>query len=262
MKKHKVIIIILAVLLALESVFIAYLLFRRPKKLAPIPVAVAPQVKGKIAIVLDDWGYNTRNLKFLDNLKYPLTFSVLPNLPYSASVARQLNRRGFEVILHLPMEPREEFRLEKGTVIISMDAEEIRRIIEADLKSVNPVKGVSNHMGSRATADLRTIKVVFKELKKKRLYFLDSLVAGSSVCQQVAKEERISFAVRDVFLDNEEDPAYIRGQINQLKVKAEIHGYAVGIGHDRKNTLEVLRETMPQLAKEGYRFVFVSEVAR
>jgi len=88
MKKYKVVIIILAALLVLESIFLAYLLLRRPKKVAP-PV-VAPAIRGRIAIVLDDWGYNTRNFAILDNIKYPVTFAVLPNLRYSTLASQEL----------------------------------------------------------------------------------------------------------------------------------------------------------------------------
>ena len=67
---------------------------------------------------------------------------------------------------------------------------------------------------------------------------------------------------RDVFLDNVEESGYIKQQINKLKSKARSRGFAIGIGHDRKVTLEVLREVMPQLSKEGYKFVFLSELER
>jgi polysaccharide deacetylase 2 family uncharacterized protein YibQ len=262
MKKHKVIIIILAVLLALESVFIAYLLFRRPKKLAPIPMAVAPQVKGKIAIVLDDWGYNTRNLKFLDNLKYPLTFSVLPSLSYSSRMSKLLKRRGFQVILHLPMEPYEKLNLENNTISTDMDEQEIKKIIQQDLESVDSARGVSNHMGSKATEDSKTMNILFSELKKRGLYFLDSYVSGNSLARELSEEARVKFAQRDVFLDNNQNVGYIKQQIEQLKKKARQNGRAIGIGHDRKLTLEVLKETMPEITQQGYKFVYVSELVR
>jgi polysaccharide deacetylase 2 family uncharacterized protein YibQ len=41
-----------------------------------------------------------------------------------------------------------------------------------------------------------------------------------------------------------------------------VYGQAIGIGHDRKITLEVLKEVMPSIEKEGYKFVFVSELIR
>ncbi|MFA4984408.1 MAG: divergent polysaccharide deacetylase family protein [Candidatus Omnitrophota bacterium] len=261
MKKHNIIITILSVILAIESVFLVYLFISGPKKTPP-PAPVPAVIAGRIAIVLDDWGYNTHNLAMLSQIRYPLTVSVLPGLRYSAFLSRELNRRGFEVILHLPMEPHEAYRLEKNTILSSMDDAEARRILVIDLKSLSGVKGVSNHMGSRATEDYRLMTEVFRELKRRHLYFLDSLVSSDSVCRRAASETGISFASRDIFLDNEEDPGYIAAQLRQLANRARLRGYAVGIGHDRKNTVKVLREMMPQLAKEGFRFVFVSEVVR
>jgi len=63
-------------------------------------------------------------------------------------------------------------------------------------------------------------------------------------------------------LDNQEDPVYIKGQIYKLKMKAKHYGRAMGICHDRKISLEVLKEIMSQLEKEGYKFVFVSELVK
>ncbi|MFA5114681.1 MAG: divergent polysaccharide deacetylase family protein [Candidatus Omnitrophota bacterium] len=260
MKKHNVIILILSVILAIETILSVCMFIRRPKK-ASLPAHPAVS-KGRIAIVLDDWGYNTHNLVMLDGIKYRLTFSVLPGLRYSAFLSRELNRRGFEVILHLPMEPHEAYNLEKDTVLASMDDGRIRSIVDADLNGLAGVKGVSNHMGSRATEDYRVMSGVFRELKKRHLYFLDSFVSSASVCRRAAADTGISFAERDVFLDNEENPAYIRAQLMHLANRARAQGYAVGIGHDRRNTIKVLKEMMPQLAQEGFRFVFVSEVAR
>jgi polysaccharide deacetylase 2 family uncharacterized protein YibQ len=43
---------------------------------------------------------------------------------------------------------------------------------------------------------------------------------------------------------------------------ARSKGYAVGIGHDRKKTLEALTEAIPRLKKEGYRLVYLSELVK
>jgi polysaccharide deacetylase 2 family uncharacterized protein YibQ len=102
--------------------------------------------------------------------------------------------------------------------------------------------------------------IVLKKLKQKGLYFLDSFVSSGSVAQSLAHQMRLGFAKRDVFLDNESDPGYIKAQLYRLKTKARTLGSAIGIGHDRAVTLEVLSEVMPQLYAEGYRFVLVSEL--
>ena len=83
-----------------------------------------------------------------------------------------------------------------------------------------------------------------------------------SICFDLAHKMHLRFAKRDVFLDNEEKAEYIKGQISKLKTRASIYGEAIGISHDRRTTLEVLKEVMPSIEKEGYKFVFVSELAR
>jgi hypothetical protein len=202
------------------------------------------------------------NLYILGQIKSPLTISILPNLNYSKTVAEEVNKRGLEIILHLPMEPHEKFRLEQNTIMTSQDEQTIYNIVRQDLGSISYAKGVSNHMGSKATEDSRTMGIVFRELNKRHLYFLDSLVSPKSVCFDLANKMHLGFIRRDVFLDNKEESAYIMTQLDKLKKKAMVYGQAIGIGHDRKVTLEVLKEAMPQLEKEGYRFVFVSELIK
>jgi len=255
---YKIAILILSVIVAVESILLTYLWISRPKKIIKIPTIP----KGKIAIVIDDWGYNLDNLYLLDQIKYPFTASLLPRLDYSKAVALELHKRGFQIILHLPMEPHEKYRLEKNTILTSMGEQEIINIIGQDLADIHYAIGVSNHMGSKATEDLRTMSIVLNELKKRNLFFLDSLVSPKTICSNLADKLHVGFAKRDIFLDNKEEVEYIKGQIYKLKRKAQVYGHAVGIGHDRKITLEVLKETMPELEREGYKLVFVSELVK
>lgn len=250
--------LILSLVVIIETLLLMHLGISRPKKVIKTPTIP----KGKIAIVIDDWGYNLDNLYLLDQIKYPLTVSVLPMLGYSKAVAAEFHKRGFQIILHLPMEPHEKYRLEKNTILASMDEQTIINIIVQDLADIHYAIGVSNHMGSKATEDLRTMSIVLKELKKRNLFFLDSLVSPKTVCSNLAAKLRVGFAKRDIFLDNKEEAEYIKGQIYKLKRRAEMYGRAIGIGHDRKITLEVLKETMPELEREGYKFVFVSELVK
>jgi hypothetical protein len=231
------------------------------KVIKPSRSAVQP-IKGKIAIVLDDWGYSLDNVNTLKSIKRPLTLAVLPNLNLSKKISAGLHQAGFEIILHLPMQPVGKYSLEENTISTKMSKEQIENILYKDLSSIGYAKGVSNHMGSMATSDLRTMEIVFKYLKKRGLYFLDSFVSKESVCKGLANKVGLRFAKRDIFLDNNSDPEYIRGQVYKLKARAKLKGQAIGIGHDRKNTIQVLKEVLPELEKEGYRFVFVSELTR
>ncbi|MBP7216427.1 MAG: divergent polysaccharide deacetylase family protein [Candidatus Omnitrophica bacterium] len=267
---YKTVIAILVAIILLQWLLIANLtkpkektkVLPPPKPVKVKPVVTPPSVKGKIAIVLDDWGYNEEDVALASRIRYPLTMAVLPNLAYSKQVARELHKNGFQIILHFPMEPKEKRNLEKNTILSTMKQSTVKRILRESLLDVPHAQGISNHMGSRITADKNIMGYIIQELKAQGLYFLDSYVSADSVCAQVAKQYQLKFAQRDIFLDNQDDPAYIKNQLLKLQVKARIRGSAIGIGHDRKETLAVLREVMPSMEKEGFRFVFVSDLVK
>jgi uncharacterized protein len=259
---------VIVILLALILVMGLVMFLRKPPSITKItpPRKITRPAKitgAKIAIVIDDAGNSRANFGIIEGLKkYPVTFSIIPGLNFSEEAARELSSLGFQVILHLPMEPKEKTNMEPNTIMTTMDESQITSIVEHDLAATPQVKGVNNHMGSRVTEDAKSLSIVLDLIKKKHLFFLDSFVTVNSLAKQMAGEKKIRFVKRDVFLDNYPDQAYIRQQIEQLKKKARINGQAVGIGHDRKNTLEVLKEEMPGMENEGYKFVFVSDLAR
>lgn len=234
------------------------------EKPAPMPAAPEQAVlrKPRIAIVIDDWGYTTRNLPLARQIasRFPVTAAVMPRLPYSTKVAEELHSLGVEIILHLPMEPNELKNLEKNTIMTSWKPRKIQTVLDQDLSSVRYAKGINNHMGSKATADQETMNTVISYLDDKGLYFLDSFVSAESIGRELAKEHHVPSARRDVFLDNSDDPSAIRNQLEKLKEKARDEGQAVGIGHDRPATLKVLLEEVPKIQSEGIDFVFVSQL--
>jgi polysaccharide deacetylase 2 family uncharacterized protein YibQ len=218
----------------------------------------------KIAIVIDDWGYNLNNINLLDSIEIPLTLAILPNLSFSGEIAsiehQYVNR---ELILHMPMEPENDsLRLEKDTILASMDSAEISSLIEKALITVPFVKGISNHMGSKVTQNREVICAVMKELRLRGMFFLDAVAVSGTICEQAAKKYGIAFAKRDVFLDNTADKEYISTQFDLLVVSALEKGSAVGIGHDKSLTLETIKEKARQLEGSNIEFVLISELVR
>jgi polysaccharide deacetylase 2 family uncharacterized protein YibQ len=228
-----------------------------------------PPEKARIAIVLDDWGNNSSHLVELYKIREPITLAVMPQLPYSAVVAREARKNRYEVILHVPIESYGNKSPEPATLYCSMTPEQIQEKLSALLDDVPGISGVNNHQGSRGTEDLVMMDVVMKELHSRHLFFLDSLTTSRSVCSGVAASVGVKFAKRDVFLDlppgrltDEQVREHVRKQLEILYLRAVNKGSAVGIGHDRKTTLEVLQEVMPRMRKQGIRFVFLSELER
>jgi len=224
--------------------------------------------KPRVAIVIDDVGYTDRSIPVVRELPRAVTLAILPNLPHSTQLAVAGQRGGHEIIIHLPMEPHAPaakepaVRLEEHTLLCSMSGADVAEILNRAAASVPYAKGLSNHMGSKATEHRPLMREVLQELKARRMFFLDSLVTTRSVGERVAKEVGLPYAQRSVFLDNEERPDYIAHQLRVLAAAARAHGTAVGIGHDRPQTYATLQQVMPELQKEGIRFVRVSQLAR
>jgi hypothetical protein len=256
-----ILISLLIIVIVAEAILLIRLWPKKPPKI------IKPPIVGKVALVIDDWGYNLDNLPTLQKIDRPITISILPNLTYSTQIAEEARQRKCEVILHLPLEPHKEqhqnkFRIESGTILCGMPKREVIEQLNRALRSVPYISGVSNHMGSKATEDEKLMKIIFKEIKEKNLYFLDSLVTNKSICKSLSKKMRLKFAQRDIFLDNEEELEYIKRQLQSLVLLAKKDGSAIGVGHDKEITLNVIKEVISQLEGEGIKFVYLSELVQ
>ena len=271
-------IVLFSLVIIIQGVFLFYLSHRlqapakrevrRAEEIKPI-VPPAPVVKpkpkmvtGKIVLVLDDWGYSLKNKSFITDNDFHVTLSILPFKPYSTQIAQGAHAKDKDVIVHMPMEPhnKENYSLEEHTLLTSMDKATVDRLLDAAFESVPFAKGISNHMGSKATEDPVLMSTVLLYLKNKNRFFLDSFVTTKTVCRGLARKMNVGFAQRDVFIDNDNDASAIREQVLKLAQKAKKAGVAVGIGHDRPVTISVLKELIPQLEQEGYQFINLSEI--
>ncbi len=228
---------------------------------------VYPPGTGKVAIVLDDWGYNLKDLKALWEINRPVTLAILPStytkLKLSWQIAQDAVKNKYEVILHLPLQPKEyQGNDTSGFITTDMKKEEIIKSLKASLESVPLVRGISNHEGSKATENDFVMRTIFEQMGQRHLYYLDSATGVHSVCAAVAKELKLKFAKRDIFLDNQEEKNYIKTQLRKLAVLAIKKQQAVGIGHDRLITLEAIKEMVPELEKAGIKFVYLSDLVK
>jgi len=221
-----------------------------------------PPPAPRLALIIDDGGYSVDKLKGLMGLGKPMTFAILPNVPHSRDAALLAHREGAQIMLHLPMEPQESERysLEKDTVLTRMDKTEIQAILHQGLTQIPHVRGVNNHMGSRATEDLRLMKAVMEVLKKEGLYYVDSHTSIHSMGPQAARQAGVAFASNDRFIDPEKDLEAIKKAIRLAVRKARQEGKAVAIGHPHPLTARAIREMIAEIEGAGVKMVFVSEV--
>ena len=218
----------------------------------------------QIALIIDDFGYrmSRRERGFLE-AEFPLTVSVIPGLTYSAEAAREAAQKGKEVILHLPMEPREDLSNDYPWIILtSMNRRQVERAVEESLASIPLAVGINNHMGSKATEDKEVMSAILGLAKKKSVFYIDSRTSNKSVAFALAKKMKVRTGRNNIFLDNYPgDSRHIRKQLSSLKKIALARGQAIAIGHaTRSATLSAVKEFLPQFKKEGIRLVYVSEL--
>ena len=230
------------------------------------PPLEARSYKAKVAIVIDDMGYRMDVARAFMGLSWPITFSIIPFSDRAREVAELVHARGYEVMLHLPMDANgggEAIeRLESrtpGMLLVSMSSRELRRLVREEVAQVPYARGANNHMGSRFTRDPRCMRVVLEELKARGYFFLDSLTDSRSVACRVARKVGVKCFRRDVFLDNSKDETYILHQMDYLARLALKRGRAIAIGHPSRATLEALKKGLPKLEKMGIKVVPLSE---
>ena len=215
-----------------------------PKKPEKAPLSGRPLV----AIVIDDMGYLQNTGKALLALDLPLSFAFLPFTPFSAELQKEAQARGRDILLHLPLEPVDpKWDPGPGALTTAMNPETMTSLFREDLKEVPKAIGVSNHMGSRFTADPQAMRTLLPLVRGRNLFFLDSVTASRSVAYDLARTMGIKAERRTVFLDNDQSPDKIMAQLDLLLQLAGKHGQAVGIGHPYPATVEALRRYQAQL---------------
>ncbi|MDB3868792.1 divergent polysaccharide deacetylase family protein, partial [Candidatus Marinimicrobia bacterium] len=122
--------------------------------------------------------------------------------------------------------------------------------------------GMNNHQGSKATADLQLMKNVARSLKKRNKFFLDSFTNPESRGFITMRRFGVKTELRQVFLDHFEDTLYIQKQLDSLVQLSHSMDVAIGIGHVKPITLDILKKEIPRLKADGYNFVPLSQIVR
>ncbi len=208
--------------------------------------------KKKLVFVIDDCGLSLENLKLFLKIPGKVTFAIMPQRRFSFESDEILYNSGQEIILHQPMEAKSSSADPGvGAIYEFSDYNYIYKTLTENLKSVPHAIGINNHMGSKATSNLETMKIVCSYLKERDMFFLDSKTASSSVVPEAAKSVGLNYLVRNaVFLDNEKSREYILSTLESGLKTAERDGYAIMIGHLVTQELaRILIEFYPELEK-------------
>ncbi|UCH85227.1 MAG: divergent polysaccharide deacetylase family protein [Candidatus Latescibacterota bacterium] len=215
----------------------------------------------KLALVIDDFGYSRdKTAQGFFSIDLPLTLSVIPTLPHSKYCVARAGETGKQAILHLPMEAGEgENGSDVPAVLVTMSAAEIASMVDTYLNDMPAVVGVNNHQGSVATQDVRVMTVVLGVIEARELFFFDSLTSSESIAYNTARQLGVPTARNDIFLDadtNEQE--VVEQRLERLLEIARDRGFAIGIGHPKRWTLDALRSYEKTLKYSDVEVVFLA----
>jgi uncharacterized protein len=215
----------------------------------------------RLAIILDDLGTDRGAADAIFALPYALTVSVLPNQPHSIDIAEEAHRRGYEVMLHLPMQSVGNRKQESRELHPGMSARDVSALVNQFLRAVPDVAGINNHQGSQSTADTALMNELMPLLRDRHLFYIDSRTTAATVAYDAARSAGVPTAFRNVpFLDDISETPAVRKQLQLALRGAREKGEAVAIGHPHPVTLAVLQEVLPQASAQGVQLVFASDL--
>ncbi|EAL5963278.1 divergent polysaccharide deacetylase family protein [Campylobacter jejuni] len=212
--------------------------------------------KPKLAIIIDDMA-NASQVRGLKALNLKLNPSFFPPDKNHSETPKLALKFDFYMV-HLPLAAINYNKPEFDTLNPNDSKERIFKKIKQIKKDFKDLRYINNHTGSLFTSNEEAMRKLYEALKNQNIFFVDSKTIGNSKASKIAKELSMPYIQRDVFLDNEDDVNYVKKQLESAVKLAQKKGFAIAIGHPRKNTFKALEQSKDLL--KGVNLVYLSEI--
>ncbi|WP_107686968.1 divergent polysaccharide deacetylase family protein [Campylobacter concisus] len=215
-----------------------------------VPFTPNASIKGraKLVIIIDDVA-TFEHASMIKSLGLKITPSIFPATkthPDTPNIART-----FEFyMIHLPMQAKHFDSPEIGTLTINESFESMHEKIKKIRKDFPRAKYTNNHTGSRFTSDFDAMDKAYRALIEQGFVFVDSKTIAQTVVARAAKKHNQPYISRDIFLDDDPSASAVRRELVAAVNLAKKRGYAIAIGHPKKNTIAVIKESKNNLLKD------------
>ena len=217
--------------------------------------AVAPftpnsSVKGraKLVLIIDDVA-TFEHASMVKSIGLNITPSIFPATkthPDTPNIART-----FEFyMIHLPMQAKHFDSPEIGTLTINESFESMHEKIKKIRRDFPRAKYTNNHTGSRFTSDYDAMDKAYRALIEQGFIFVDSKTIAQTAVARAAKKYNQPYISRDIFLDDDPSASAVRRELVAAVNLAKKRGYAIAIGHPKKNTIAVIKASKNNILKD------------
>lgn len=222
---------------------------------------------GKLAIIIDDFGQSREGVEEMMTIDEHLTFAVMPFMEFTEEDAAQAEEKGYEVIVHLAMEPEHGKLSWLGPkpILCNMSQDEIKEIVEEAIDSVPHAIGANIHMGSKASCQEHIMESVLQVVKERKLYyFVDSRTGRKPIAKKMADSMGILCYENNIFLDGQKSKSHIIKKLKKAGDLALKKGKAIAIGHvgieGGVKMASAIEEVRDELNEKNIELVFISEL--
>ena len=207
-------------------------------------------VKGraKLVLIIDDVA-TFEHASMVKSIGLKITPSIFPATkthPDTPNIART-----FEFyMIHLPMQAKHFDSPEIGTLTINESFESMHEKIKKIRKDFPRAKYTNNHTGSRFTSDYDAMDKAYRALIEQGFIFVDSKTIAQTAVARAAKKYNQPYISRDIFLDDDPSASAVRRELVAAVNLAKKRGYAIAIGHPKKNTIAVIKASKNNILKD------------
>lgn len=217
---------------------------------AVVPFTPNSSVKGraKLVLIIDDVA-TFEHASMIKSIGLKITPSIFPATkthPDTPNIART-----FEFyMIHLPMQAKHFDSPEIGTLTINESFESMHEKIKKIRRDFPRAKYTNNHTGSRFTSDYDAMDKAYRALIEQGFIFVDSKTIAQTAVARAAKKYNQPYISRDIFLDDDPSASAVRRELVAAVNLAKKRGYAIAIGHPKKNTIAVIKASKNNILKD------------
>ena len=217
---------------------------------AVVPFTPNSSVKGraKLVLIIDDVA-TFEHASMVKSIGLKITPSIFPATkthPDTPNIART-----FEFyMIHLPMQAKHFDSPEIGTLTINESFESMHEKIKKIRRDFPRAKYTNNHTGSRFTSDYDAMDKAYRALIEQGFIFVDSKTIAQTAVARAAKKYNQPYISRDIFLDDDPSAGAVRRELIAAVNLAKKRGYAIAIGHPKKNTIAVIKASKNNILKD------------
>jgi polysaccharide deacetylase 2 family uncharacterized protein YibQ len=231
----------------------------------PVDQKKIKAAKGVIAIIVENAGLSEPALQsFLADLPPQITFAFNPYAPELDLWIGRTRALGHEVLMGLPMEPKDFPQSDPGPRALMKSYNE-KRTIEAMKWSLGRgagYVGLMTIMGDSFTEKAWRIDPVLQEAKNRGLLFIDnSTLSGKAVTTERAGAFALPYAASGFQLDDALSQKAIEDVFAKTEAAARKGGHAVLVVSPYPVVLEMLKQWLPMLRAKKLELVPISYVA-